>query len=79
MQDYYRFALSVSSINEVSLQAFEERVLAPQLKRRSNITEINERFQAIDQKLAAKQPDLFHHHPEALLEMFVILGESATL
>lgn len=79
MQDYYRFALSVSSINEVSLQAFEERVLAPQLKRRSNIMEINERFQAIDQKLAAKQPDLFHHHPEALLEMFVILGESATL
>ena len=32
MQDYYRCALAVSSINEVSLQAFDERVLSTHRK-----------------------------------------------
>ena len=41
--------------------------------------DINERFQIIDEKLAVKASNLFEQHPEALLEMFVILGESPTL
>ena len=79
MQDYYRCALAVSSINEVSLQAFDERVLSTHRKKRTTASDINERFQIIDEKLAVKSGNLFEQHPEALLEMFVILGESPTL
>ncbi|MEK9590641.1 MAG: nucleotidyltransferase domain-containing protein, partial [Gammaproteobacteria bacterium] len=79
MQDYYRCALAVSSINEVSLQAFDERVLSTHRKKRTTARDLNERFQIIDEKLAAKAGNLFEQHPEALLEMFVILGESPTL
>ena len=79
MQDYYRCALAVSSINEVSLQAFDEKVLSTHRKKRTTVGDINERFQIIDEKLAVKASNLFEQHPEALLEMFVILGESPTL
>ena len=77
MQDYYRFAKSVSTINEIILQDFDEQVV--QGGRRAKPIKINERFQTNNHYLEVTQPDIFKRNPEALLEMFVILGETPEL
>ena len=77
MQDYYRFAKSVSTINEIILQDFDEQVV--QGGRRAKPIKINERFQTNNHYLEVTQPDIFERNPEALLEMFVILGETPEL
>ena len=77
MQDYYRFAKSVSTINEIILQDFDEQVV--QVGRRTQPVQINERFQSNNHYLEVTRPDVFERNPEALLEMFVILGETPEL
>ncbi len=77
MQDYYRFAKSVSTINEIILQDFDEQVV--QGGRRAKPIKINERFQTNNHYLEVTQPHIFERNPEALLEMFVILGETPEL
>lgn len=77
MQDYYRFAKSISTINEIILQDFDEQVV--QGGRRTKPVQINERFQANNHYLEVTHPDIFERHPEALLEMFVVLGETPDL
>ena len=67
MQDYYRCALAVSSINEVSLQAFDERVLSTHRKKRTTVGDINERFQIIDEKLAVKPAIFLSNIPKPYL------------
>ena len=77
MQDYYRFAKSVSTINEIILQDFDEQIV--QGGRRTKPVRINERFQANNHYLEVTQADIFERNPEALLEMFVVLGETPGL
>ena len=77
MQDYYRFAKSVSTINEIILQDFDEQIV--QGGRRTKPVRINERFQANNHYLEVTQADIFERNPEALLEMFVVLGETPEL
>ena len=77
MQDYYRFVKSISTINEIILQDFDEQVV--QDGRRTKPIQINARFQTNKHYLEVTQPDIFERNPEALLEMFVILGETPEL
>ena len=77
MQDYYRFAKSVSTINEIILQDFDEQIV--QGGRRTKPVRINERFQVNNHYLEVTQTDIFERNPEALLEMFVVLGETPEL
>ncbi|MDA1207017.1 MAG: [protein-PII] uridylyltransferase [Proteobacteria bacterium] len=77
MQDYYRFAKSVSTINEIVLQHFEEVVFRPRLVRKPVV--INNRFQSNLEHLEVTHSNVFEQHPEALLEMFILLGETPEL
>lgn len=77
MQDYYRFAKSVSTINEIVLQHFEEAVFRPRFPKKPVV--INSRFRSNQQHLEIAHGQVFSDHPEALLEMFIILGEDPEL
>ena len=77
MQDYYRQAQAVSTINEILLQSFDEQVVGSSAK--AIIKPINYRFQSYNDFLEVSFERVFHDHPEALLEMFVILGSSPHL
>ncbi|MBT3428318.1 MAG: [protein-PII] uridylyltransferase [Gammaproteobacteria bacterium] len=77
MQDYYRQAQAVSTINEILLQHFDEQVVGSRTK--AVIKPINARFQSYNDFLEVSVESVFHDHPEALLEMFVILGSSPNL
>ena len=61
MQDYYRFAKSVSTINEIILQDFDEQIV--QGGRRTKPVRINERFQVNNHYLEVTQADIFERKP----------------
>ncbi len=77
MQDYYRYAKAVSTVNEIVLQHFKERVISR--TRNARPIAINPRFQSSSGYLEVTGPNVFQETPEALLEMFVLLGETPTL
>ena len=74
MQDYYRTAMEVNHINRLLLRHFEESVIEP--GRRTRIEPINDRFQLQNHYLGVTRNTVFEEHPAALLEMFVIMGNS---
>ncbi|MEE4185913.1 MAG: [protein-PII] uridylyltransferase [Gammaproteobacteria bacterium] len=76
MQRYYRTAMDISRINEMLLQLFQEEILmnpaAPALP-------INENFAVKNGFLQLTDDDVFHRHPSALLEIFLILQQHPEL
>jgi len=72
MQRYYRTAKAVSQLNAIVLQNLSGRVTP------AHDTEyhpINERFGARDERLEACDERLFHRHPGAILESFLLLQQ----
>ncbi len=70
MQRYYRTARSVSLTNAILLQNLEARLRPgpPGLPE-----PIDDRFQARDELLEARRPDLYEHDPHAILATFLAL------
>ncbi|HIG62575.1 MAG TPA: [protein-PII] uridylyltransferase [Gammaproteobacteria bacterium] len=77
MQDYYRQAQYVSTINEILLQYFDEQIVGS--KGKARINRINDHFQSFNDFLEVSSDSVFEDHPKALLEMFVLLGSSPQL
>lgn len=77
MKAYYRAAMSISMLNEMLLQYFDEAIL--RAHETSVITPINARFQLCDGYVEATGDDIFRRYPSALMEVFVILGNDADL
>lgn len=77
MKAYYRAAMSISMLNEMLLQYFDETILRAEDS--AIIQPINERFQLRDDYLEVTQPDTFQRTPSALLEAFVLMGNDATI
>lgn len=77
MQRYYRTVLSIRGLTDVLHQHLNEVIY------RGNKTSvnkvINERFILRDNLLDTISEGTFNDHPSALLEVFVILGESNTI
>ncbi|HEX4872687.1 MAG TPA: [protein-PII] uridylyltransferase [Nevskiaceae bacterium] len=76
MQLYYRSIKSLSCLNDMLLQLFEEAILhppaqAPQL--------LNARFQVCNGYLEVRDEGLFQSQPWALLEPFLLLQQNPTL
>lgn len=72
MQQYYRTAQRVNTINETLLQHFDEVII--QAGMRLQVRPVNERFRVANNLLEVTSDDVFRKHPSALLEMFVIVG-----
>lgn len=74
MKEFYRVALTLSVMNELLLQLFDEAILQADQPR--TIRPLNRRFQIHNDYLEVTQPDIFTQHPSALLEMFVVLAHN---
>ena len=72
MKSYYRAAMSISMLNEMLLQLFDEQILRTDEEVR--IIPINARFQLRNDYLEVTNNQVFQRTPSALLEAFVILG-----
>jgi len=73
MKRYYRVALSISQLNDMLLQHFDEAIV--RADEPDSIEPVNRRFQVRNGYIEAKYDKLFEHTPSALLEVFVILAQ----
>ena len=77
MKQYYRAALAISEINELTMQLMGEVFLSPEQEQK--IQPINERFQIRNHNIEMKSADVFQKTPSALLEVFVLMGQTANI
>lgn len=77
MKDYYRCARSVSQMNSLLLQLFEETIILADEPR--DIRIINRRFQSHNGYLETINPGIFAYYPYALLEVFLVLEQNPQL
>lgn len=82
MQLYYRTIKSLSCLNDMLLQLFEEAILHPPAG--NNPAEIavkalNPRFQSRNGYLEARDDAVFQRHPQALVELFLLLQQNPAL
>lgn len=74
MQDYYRSALELYATNELLLQYFDEIILRGSEKVKH--IQLNSRFKTHNDYIEVTHDKVFEEHPPALLEMFVLIGNS---
>jgi [protein-PII] uridylyltransferase len=74
MKRYYRVALSVSQLNDMLLQHFDEAILRPHEP--VAIMPINKRFQIRGSFIEVTHDKVFEQTPSALMEIFVILAQN---
>lgn len=72
MHDYYRRVLTLTEVNDVLLQHFDETILRAHYA--PEIEPINERFRIRDNYIETTTPEVFQRQPSALMEMFVIMA-----
>lgn len=76
MKDYYRAVMELRRLNEMFMQQLREEIL---MRRRSNrVRKLNPRFQLRRQQLEVVDDQVFARHPEALMELFVLLAKHGT-
>lgn len=74
MKRYYRVALSLSQLNDMLLQHFDEAIL--RADEPEQITPINSRFQIRNGFIEATHEKVFERTPSALMEVFLILAQN---
>lgn len=77
MKSYYRAAMTISMLNEMLLQYFDEAIL--RAEEEAIITTLNSRFQLRDSYIETTGHQVFRRTPAALLEIFVLLGNNADI
>jgi len=77
MQTYYRAAMEIRATNELLLQHFDEEIVRS--KERAKITPVNERFQIFNHHIEVTHEAVFAEEPAALMEMFVIIANDASI
>lgn len=75
MKSYYRAAMTISMLNEMLLQYFDETIL--RADEEAVITPVNSRFQLRDGYIETISDQAFRRTPAALMEIFVLLGNDA--
>lgn len=74
MQQYYRYAMKVSDLNDLILQLFHELIIED--KNKTVVIPIDDNFQIRNSFIEAIHSDVFSKKPSALLEIFVTLANS---
>lgn len=77
MQEYYRWALALASLNEMIMQLFTENILHKNMPLETQ--SIDEDFQIINAFIDIKDEDIFNNNPSALLKLFVIAAENTNI
>lgn len=73
MQQYYRWALAVTELNDMLMQLFDEAIL--RACDPVEVFEINPRFSIRNGYIAAANKNVFRKDPSALLEIFVLMAQ----
>jgi [protein-PII] uridylyltransferase len=76
MKRYYRTVKDLRLLNEILLQHYEEENSS---RRASRVKVINERFQSYGGYLETRHEKVFEQHPSAILELFLLLQQHASL
>jgi [protein-PII] uridylyltransferase len=77
MQDYYRSAMQTRAVTELLLQHFDEAILRS--SERTRVRTVNDRFQITNDYIEVTGVDVFINHPPAMLELFVIVANDASI
>ncbi|MBB6522331.1 [protein-PII] uridylyltransferase [Pseudoteredinibacter isoporae] len=77
MRWYYRTVLALREVNDVMLHYLDEVIL--QAGQHSQPSQINDRFQRVDNYIEVTHDKVFEQTPSALLEIFVLLGLDRSL
>ncbi len=72
MKDYFRQVMTLSRLNEMLLQHYQEAILHPH---GGDPVPLNRRFQVRHGFLEARDETVFQRHPLALLELFLLLQQ----
>lgn len=78
MRDYYRCAMQISTLSEMLTSHYYETLIEARLPEaeRPKQTVLNARFNKIgDDQIAIAHHHVFAQHPEAILEMFLLMGQ----
>ncbi|MEJ6656679.1 MAG: [protein-PII] uridylyltransferase, partial [Pseudomonas sp.] len=73
MQKYYRIVMSLSELNDLLMQHFEEILLRD--AESADIQPLNNRFQVRNHYIEVTHPQVFKRTPFALLEIFVLMAQ----
>ncbi|WP_373185518.1 [protein-PII] uridylyltransferase [Halopseudomonas sp.] len=74
MQKYYRIVMSLSELNDLLMQHFEEILLRD--AETTQIEPLNSRFQVRNHYIEVTHPEVFKRTPFALLEIFVLMAQN---
>lgn len=77
MKRYYRVVTTLTELNDVLLQHFEEALLKPDEVQQ--VTYINQRFQIRNGLIEHLGDDVFERDPFALIEVFLLMAEHAKI
>lgn len=77
MRDYYRCAMQISTLSEMLTTHYYETIIEPRLPddERPEKTPLNARFNQIGNQIAISHNRVFAQHPDAILEMFLLMGQ----
>ena len=77
MRDYYRCAMHISTLSEMLINHYFETIIEPELpdNERPKKRPLNAHFNQIGEQIAMAHHRVFAQHPEAILEMFLLMGQ----
>lgn len=77
MRDYYRFAMSNSTLSEMLMKHFDEVIIENSLPiaERPQQKILNEHFKQVGEQIAVVHTKVFFQNPTAILEMFLLMGQ----
>ena len=74
MRRYYRVVMSLTELNDVLMQHFDDAIL--QSRHEARIEPLNKRFQIVNSKIEATHSRVFEQTPFALLEIFLLMAQN---
>lgn len=77
MRDYYRSAMQISTLSEMLTNHYFETIIEPKLPKSERPIKhpLNAHFNQIGDQIAMAHHRVFAQHPEAILEMFLLMGQ----
>lgn len=77
MRDYYRCAMQISTLSEMLTSHYYETLIEARLpeSERPEKSVLNARFNRVGDHIAIAHHHVFAQHPEAILEMFLLMGQ----
>lgn len=77
MRDYYRSAMQISTLSEMLTHHYFETIIEPKLPKSEQPIKqpLTAHFSQVGDQIAMAHHRVFAQHPEAILEMFLLMGQ----